>query len=159
MVTTAIPLIFAISSRRASVESLVAQKGARGRSAWIKDEGFFIREIIQNQRIGKCFWICRRCDERRELPLFTAEATNSAARHLRKALTSLPLKWATPLSGPPNPKCYHHHLLSLLSPLELSATTIMQSLALLGILDLLDLLELFLTSLAAICARRMFSML
>jgi hypothetical protein len=67
-----------------TLESLLAKKGSRGRFSWIKDEGLYVREILEGQRLGKAFWVCRRCDEKLATTLFAADATNSASSHLKK---------------------------------------------------------------------------
>ncbi|KAK5997074.1 FAD-linked oxidoreductase ZEB1 [Cladobotryum mycophilum] len=71
--------------RRFIPERYLSRKSSRGRTSWIKNEGIFVQELLQDDKLGEVFWICRRCDEQYTLGLpFKASATTSATDHLRK---------------------------------------------------------------------------
>ncbi|EGY23428.1 uncharacterized protein VDAG_04866 [Verticillium dahliae VdLs.17] len=38
--------------RRFTLDSLVAKKGSRGRSSWVKDHGIFVRELLSGDTLG-----------------------------------------------------------------------------------------------------------
>lgn len=71
--------------RRFVLEDLISKKGQRGRTSWIKSEGLFVREILDSNKLGEVFWVCRRCDEHGDsIKPFKASATSSATDHLRR---------------------------------------------------------------------------
>ncbi|KAL6885689.1 hypothetical protein GGI43DRAFT_303682 [Trichoderma evansii] len=71
--------------RRFILQNLISKKGQRGRTSWIKSEGLFVREILDSNKLGEVFWVCRRCDECGDsIKPFKASATSSATDHLRR---------------------------------------------------------------------------
>ncbi|KAL7917746.1 hypothetical protein ACQKWADRAFT_306056, partial [Trichoderma austrokoningii] len=71
--------------RRFILKDFISKKGHRGRTSWIKSKGLFVREILEDNKLGEVFWVCRRCDERGDsVKPFKASATSSAIDHLRR---------------------------------------------------------------------------
>jgi hypothetical protein len=53
----------------------------RKRNAWVKDHGIYL--ILLPDR-KKTFWLCRLCDKKHKIVMFSALSTNAAQEHMQK---------------------------------------------------------------------------
>jgi hypothetical protein len=51
------------------------------RNAWVKDHGIYLI-LLPNRK--KTFWLCRLCDKKHKIVMFSASSTNAAQEHMQK---------------------------------------------------------------------------
>jgi hypothetical protein len=69
--------------RESYIDAIGDSNRKRAPRSWVGNLGLFVQEVNEAFEAQGDYWLCRRCDRRGIVRMFSARATSSAAEHLK----------------------------------------------------------------------------